>query len=989
MPDDMNSKQRSSWLDGANATWLESMYELYLNDPKAVDPQWRSQFEALKNEPLGNNNFPAEEISHAGVREYFKHGVPGHAKGPGQVQIEPIERKETNHKIDFSYERKQVRVLQLINSYRILGHFKANLNPLFAENATHIPELTLEYHQLSEADYDTVFDTGSLNTDDMASLKRIQRILKHTYCNTIGAEYMHISETNEKRWIQRQLERIISIPSMHFKARQRILRHLTAAEGLERYLHTRYVGQKRFSLEGAESLIPLLDELVQTSAASYGVKETLIGMAHRGRLNVLINILGKTPSELFDEFEGKTANNGDVGDVKYHMGFSSDIKTPRSTMHLALAFNPSHLEIVSPVVAGSVRARQQRRGDGSGAQIIPIQIHGDAAFSGQGVVMETFQMSQSRGYSIKGSIHIVINNQIGFTTSNVKDARSTQYCTEISKMVSAPIFHVNGDDPEAVVFIAKMALDYRMKFKKDVVIDMICYRRHGHNEADEPSATQPIMYKRIKSLPTTREIYVKKMHDAQIFTVQESEQIAREYRSKLEAGQCVAPNISSDDNYPFAFHWRDYSGRNSGRKINTAISLTDIKYLMDQLEQLPEQFELHPRVAKIMSDRHKMTAGASPIDWGYGETLAYAALLNDGFNIRLSGQDSGRGTFFHRHAVWHNQLKNQAYVPLRNLIRKNSPASKAFDKEQSAGNFLVIDSLLSEEAVLAFEYGYASTDPETLVIWEAQFGDFANNAQVVIDQFISAGEQKWQRQCGLVMLLPHGYEGQGAEHSSARLERFLQLCAQNNMQVCVPTTPAQVFHMLRRQMLRSYRKPLICMSPKSLLRHKLAVSALEDFSTGSFSNVIDDINSNSKRNKAEHIKRIVLCSGKVYYDLLEQQRQKQLADIAIIRIEQLYPFPEKELRTILNSYAKAVQIIWCQEEPRNQGAWYTIRHNLEALLHHKQTLSYVGRKPSAAPAVGVARIHAAQQKTLVKQALGLLEETPEGITLLGKESHEK
>ncbi len=968
MSDDMFSKQKNSWLDGANAAWLESMYETFLDDPNAVDPGWRIQFDALKN----NIN----EIPHSAIREHFKQAALKHkktyAKPPGsQAYSQP------EHKTDYGYERKQVRVLQLINAYRILGHIKANLNPLFAENTTDIPELTLEYHQLSQADLALEFDSGSLNTDDRASLKKILHVLQRTYCHTIGAEYMHISETTEKRWIQQQLESIISTPVLHYKARQRILRRLSAAEGLEKYLHTRYVGQKRFSLEGAESLIPLLDELIQTATA-YGIKETVIGMAHRGRLNVLINILGKVPAELFDEFEGKKEHGEYSGDVKYHMGFSSDIKTTHSTMHLALAFNPSHLEIVAPVVEGSVRARQQRRSDARGEQIIPIQIHGDAAFSGQGIVMETFQMSQSRGYSTKGTLHLVINNQIGFTTSNVKDARSTQYCTEVSKMVNAPIFHVNGDDPEAVVFIAQMALDYRMKFKKDVIIDMICYRRHGHNEADEPSATQPIMYKRIKALPTTREIYVQKMQDAQIFTSQETQDLAEEYRTKLEAGECVAPNIVHDEDYRFAFHWQDYSGKNLDQSVTSSVPLTDIKYLMDQLERLPKEFELHPRVAKIVSDRHKMTAGALPIDWGYGETLAYAALLNDGYNIRLSGQDSGRGTFFHRHAVWHNQLKNEAWVPLRNLNKETSQelsmdvqeanASKTAAKKKPTGDFLVIDSLLSEAAVLAFEYGYSSTDPETLVIWEAQFGDFANNAQVVIDQFISAGEQKWQRLCGLVMLLPHGFEGQGAEHSSARPERFLQLCAQNNMQVCVPTTPAQVFHMLRRQMLRNTRKPLICMSPKSLLRHKLAVSTLEDFSEGEFNKIIDD----KEVSDSKHITRIVLCSGKVYYDLLEQKRQNDLSQIALMRIEQLYPFPDKELQAIIKPFVNAKAIIWCQEEPRNQGAWYNIRHNLEAIVHADQTLTYAGREASAAPAVGVARLHVAQQKLLVNKALNLV-----------------
>ncbi len=960
MSDDINSKQQNTWLDGANAAWLEAMYETWLEQPDAIDPQWQQQFEQLNRisteQPATGTWHP--DIIHSRIRDYFRY----HALHPDTVSA-PCHEPELDH------ERKQVKVLQLINAYRFLGHIKANLNPLFPENSTEVPELTLEYHQLTEADLNTEFQTGSLHTTETATLKKILTILQQSYCNTIGSEYMHISETAEKRWLQQQIEGITSLPPLHYKARQRILRRLTAAEGLERYLHTRYVGQKRFSLEGAESLIPLLDELIQT-ATRYGVKETLIGMAHRGRLNVLVNILGKTPAELFDEFEGKKDTGDYAGDVKYHMGFSSDIKTPNATMHLALAFNPSHLEIVSPVVEGSVRARQQRHGDSAGEQVIPVQIHGDAAFAAQGVVMETFQMSQSRGYSTKGTIHIVVNNQIGFTTSNVHDARSTFYCTEVSKMVSAPIFHVNGDDPEAVVFVAQLALDYRMKFKKDVVIDMVCYRRHGHNEADEPSATQPLMYKRIKQLPTTREIYINKMLQAQIFTREETDDILNAYRAKLEAGESVAPNTTHDTEYR-AFLWRNYKSGDLGQKVNTRVDLDIIQNLMKQLEVIPDNFELHPRVAKIMSDRHKMTAGALPIDWGYGETLAYATLVNNGFNVRLSGQDSGRGTFFHRHAVWHNQLKNEAYVPLRNLQPYPQPEldSNNTNPEANMGNFLVIDSLLSEEAVLAFEYGYATSDPETLVIWEAQFGDFANNAQVVIDQFISAGEQKWQRLSGLVLFLPHGFEGQGAEHSSARLERFLQLCAQNNMQVCVPTTPAQIFHLLRRQMLRNIRKPLICMSPKSLLRHKLAVSSLEDFSEGQFFNIIDDSSIKDK----EKIRRMVLCSGKVYYDLLKQKQQQDLNHIALIRIEQLYPFPTQELQQILAQYRNAHELIWCQEEPRNQGAWYTIRHYLEALLAHRQTLKYIGRDAAAAPAVGVARIHLAQQKALVNEALNLTE----------------
>ncbi|MCP3852388.1 MAG: 2-oxoglutarate dehydrogenase E1 component [Gammaproteobacteria bacterium] len=959
----MKNKQKNSWLDGANAGWLESLYEAYLEKPESVEPQLRLQFDALNQ----NSEKTSKDVPHSNIRDSFKGEALKRRYSNTLPNISNDKASQTSQcSVDTTYERKQVRVLQLINSFRVLGHFKASLNPLYDVNSTQIPELTLEYHQLTDSDLRLEFDTGSLHTDDRATLKKILQVLEQTYCNSIGTEYMHISETAEKRWIQERLESAVSIPTLHYKARQRILRRLTAAEGLEKYLHTRYVGQKRFSLEGAESLIPLLDELVQT-AASYNIKETVIGMAHRGRLNVLINILGKTPGELFDEFEGKKETGDYMGDVKYHMGFSSDILTPQnqnSSMHLTLAFNPSHLEIVSPVVEGSVRARQERRFDKTGEQIIPIQIHGDSAFSGQGVVMETFQMSQARGYSTKGTLHIVINNQIGFTTSNVEDIRSSQYCTEVSKIVNAPIFHVNGDDPEAVVFVAKQALDFRMKFNKDVVIDMICYRRHGHNEADEPSATQPMMYQVIKALPTTRELYINKMQQAEIFTLDESEQLRTEYRDKLEAGECVAPNITPETDKSQAFHWQKYVGNPLGKTVKTGVELSTIKILMDQLEQLPAKFERHARVEKIVADRHKMSAGALLLDWGYAETLAYASLVNDGYNIRLSGQDSGRGTFFHRHVVWHNQLKKEAWVPLRNMKG---------DKDTPPGKFLVIDSLLSEEAVLAFEYGYASTDPETLVIWEAQFGDFANNAQVVIDQFISAGEQKWQRLCGLVMLLPHGFEGQGAEHSSARLERYLQLCAQNNMQVCVPSTPAQVFHMLRRQMHMKTRKPLICMSPKSLLRHKSAVSTLEEVSQGSFKTVIDDQLVLENSSLTHNITRAVLCSGKVYYDLKEVQESKNLQQVAIIRVEQLYPFPEKLLKKTLSQYKNLKQLVWCQEEPRNQGAWHIIRHHLEDVLQSISTsqLSYAGRSASAAPAVGVARIHIAQQSQLVNQALGL------------------
>ncbi|MDH3342572.1 MAG: 2-oxoglutarate dehydrogenase E1 component, partial [Gammaproteobacteria bacterium] len=721
----------------------------------------------------------------------------------------------------------------------------------------------------------------------------------------------------------------------------------------ERFLHTKYVGQKRFSLEGGESLIPLLDELVM-HAGKQGVKEVVIGMAHRGRLNVLVNIMGKTPDELFSEFEGTKKVEELTGDVKYHLGFSSDMSTPGGPVHLALAFNPSHLEIVAPVVEGSVRSRQFRRGDSEGVEVIPVQIHGDAAFSGQGVVMETLQMSQSRGYSTKGTLHIIINNQIGFTTSNQNDSRSTHYCTDIAKMVDAPIFHVNGDDPEAVIRVTRLALDYRMKYKKDVVIDMMCYRRHGHNEADEPKATQPIMYQKISALETTRKLYARQLVEEEVITDEQAEKMVVDVRKVLEAGDCVVPHKLKDEEVDASelIDWKPFSRCSTMQDVETGVAVDVMRKLSDTMQQLPDGFSLNPRVAKIIADRHKMSAGALPIDWGYAEIMAYATLVNDGFSVRLSGQDSGRGTFFHRHAVLHNQNERIAFVPLRSVGKDKS-------------NFLVIDSLLSELAVLAFEYGFSTADPKTLAIWEAQFGDFANGAQVVIDQFISAGEHKWGRACGLTMLLPHGYEGQGAEHSSARLERFLQLCAEQNMQVCIPSTPAQIFHLLRRQMVRSCRKPLIVMTPKSLLRHKLCVSSLEDLANGHYQRVISEIDALD----SNKVKRIVLCSGKVYYDLLEKRRAEKRDNVAIIRVEQLYPFPAKELNALLKSYTKSSELIWCQEEPKNQGSWDFVEPRANAMLEKKWNLSYVGRVSSSAPAVGSAKLHAVQQAELVERAI--------------------
>lgn len=932
----------SSHLSGSNAAYLEALYENYLKDPDSIGPEWREYFESLPG--AGET----EEVSHSAIREHFKQ-FSQHKLAYEPSQIANVSAGDVE---------KQVRVLQLINAYRFRGHQKAKIDPLAIKPRPKVPDLDIAHHGFSEQDLNVVFDTGSLFGQEKASLREILEILEQTYCGSIGSEYMHITDTIEKRWIQKRLESTRARPKYASETKQRLLERVTAAEGLESFLHRKYVGQKRFSLEGGESLIPLLDELIHRSGRN-GVREMTIGMAHRGRLNVLINVMGKTSAELFKEFEGKNTNNSEnTGDVKYHQGFSANIGTEGGLVHVALAFNPSHLEIVGPVVEGSARARQERHQDDDGDLVVPVVIHGDAAFAGQGVVMETFNMSQSRGFSTKGTVHIVVNNQIGFTTSYQKDARSTLYCTDVAKMVNAPIFHVNGDDPEAVLFVSQVALDYRMRFHKDVVIDLVCYRRHGHSEADEPSATQPLMYKRIREKETTRALYAKHLIDINVIAADEEEAMINTYRDRIEGGNSVVTEMIMNEEacYSYDAAWARFKKQLCNRQTETCIEIQKVRDLSDRLYQLPEGFVLHKNVEKIFDNRHKMAAGGLPIDWGFAENLAYASLLDNGFSIRLSGQDCGRGTFFHRHAAVHNQKNGKTYVPLRH-IAKNQP------------NFLVVNSLLSEEAVLAFEYGYATTDPNCLTIWEAQFGDFANNAQVVIDQFISAGEQKWNRLCGLAMFLPHGYEGQGPEHSSARLERYLQLCAQNNIQVCAPTTPSQIFHLLRRQMLSMCRKPLIVMTPKSLLRHRMAVSTLEDITEGEFKQVIPDSGDVSEND----VTRLILCSGKVYYDLLDKRHQLERNDVAIVRVEQLYPFPKEDLTTELLRYKNASEIVWCQEEPMNQGAWYASQHHIRAVLSSEHTLSYAGRPHLAAPAVGYPPLHIKQLHSLLREAFGLSE----------------
>lgn len=929
----MKAWLESSHLAGANATYVEDIYELYLSDPDLVSEEWRRVFEGL---PAPDN---VAEQPHSRVRDYFRRLAQ--------------ETKHYNVQVsDPDVDAKQVRVLQLINAYRFRGHEAAKLDPLEIWQRPPVAELEPSFHNLTEQDMEDTFNVGSLAIGkETMLLSDIYKSLNKIYCGSVGAEYMHMTDTEQKRWIQQRLESVVGQPSFSKEEKVTFLDELTAAEGLERYLGAKFPGAKRFSLEGGDALIPMTKELIR-QAGNQGMREVVIGMAHRGRLNMLVNVLGKRPQDLFDEFAGKHDETWGTGDVKYHQGFSADFATPSGNVHLVLAFNPSHLEIVNPVVIGSVRARQDRLDDKDGSKVLPITVHGDSAIAGQGVVAETFNMSQARGFKVGGTVRIVVNNQVGFTTSNPRDTRSTMYCTDIAKMVQAPIFHVNADDPEAVAFVTRIALDYRNTFKRDVVIDLVCYRRHGHNEADEPSATQPLMYKKIKKHPTPRKLYADVLIERNDVDIELATQLVNEYRDALDQGEVVVKEWR-----PMAMHsvdWSPYLAHDWDEQWNSTVPEDRFKELGKKVTSYPESHKLQSRVQKAYDDRRLMLSGEKPVDWGMAEIMAYATLLDDGQRIRISGQDSGRGTFFHRHAVLHNQLDASIYVPLRSLHTNQGP-------------FQVIDSVLSEEAVLAFEYGYATAEPSGLTIWEAQFGDFANGAQVVVDQFISSGEQKWGRLCGLTMLLPHGYEGQGPEHSSARLERYLQMCAEQNMQVVIPSTPAQVYHMLRRQVIRPMRRPLIVMSPKSLLRHPLCVSSLEDLTNGTFQAAIPEVDDLDP----SKVKRVVFCSGKVYYDLLEQRRNNEQTDVAIIRIEQLYPFPMIEVQEAIAPYTQVEDFVWCQEEPQNQGAWYSSQHNFRAAIPAGIDIKYAGRAASASPAVGYMSVHMKQQKALVNDALTL------------------
>jgi 2-oxoglutarate dehydrogenase E1 component len=918
-------------LYGGNGDFLDALYEQYLRDPASVDPRWREYFARLgadADQPHG-----ALRAAIAARAARGRTAAPAASAG----------------------DARQAAVSRLIQVWINRGHLVATIDPLGLMPRPRPRLLDLDYFHLTDADLDAEFYTGS-HIEAVPKRLRLRDIvaqLQLIYAGNVGAEFAHVSDSEERLWLQDQFQQGRLRHRFSADERRNILWQLTAAEGLERYLHTKYVGQKRFSLEGCEALIPLLDDLIQRSGAA-GVEELVIGMAHRGRLNVLVNILGKAPAELFSEFEGTydPSRLKGSGDVKYHKGFSADLRTANGNVHTVLAFNPSHLEVVDPVVEGSVRARQERRGDEHGTRVLPLLIHGDASFAGQGVVMETLQLSQARGFATGGTVHVIINNQVGFTTSEPRDARSTLYCSDVAKMLEVPIFHVNADDPEAVVFVTRLSLEYRIRFRKDVVIDLVGYRRHGHNEADEPAATQPAMYRIIRQHLPVRRLYADQLVAASVLKEGEPQAMYEQYRSDLDAGRPQARAALGMIGNKYTVDWRPYAQVDWTERVPTGVELPRLRSLGERLTSYPENFTLHPRVAQVVAQRRKMIQGEQPLDWGCAETLAYASLIEEGSAVRLSGQDSGRGTFFHRHAVLHDQSSDATWIPLQH-IAAGQPRVE------------IIDSVLSEEAVMGFEYGYATTDPATLVVWEAQYGDFANGGQVIIDQFISSGEAKWERFCGLTLFLPHGYEGAGPEHSSARLERFLQLCAENNMQVCVPSTPAQMFHLLRRQVRQSFRKPLIVMTPKSLLRHELSVSALEDLSRGAFARVIGE----ADKLVPQDVRRVVFCSGKVYFDLLRARRKENLREVALVRIEQLYPFPAEEYQAVLSRYPQMREIVWCQEEPQNQGAWYQIRHRLQELEMERVPVLYAGRAPAAAPATGIGRIHEIEQASLVAAAL--------------------
>ena len=923
----------SSHISAGHAAYLEGLYETFLNNPEELSKEWFEFFTNLPKLPNSNG-----EISHQKIINEFRNFSRNSA----------ILKK--------SVDERQGKVIRLIQSYRNRGHLKANLDPLGMMERRLVEDLNIEFHGLSHEDLNEEFYTDTFNTgSEKLSLRDIIKKLEDIYCGKIGIECNHIMDSAERRWLQNKFESKLNQYSFNEQERLNIFERLNSAEGLAKYLSAKYPGMKRFGIDGAESLVPLVETVIQ-DCGSLGASQICFGMAHRGRLNLLVNVLGKLPSDLFSAFsEDFELEGASTGDVKYHLGFSSNFDTPGGEVHVSLFNNPSHLEIVDPVVIGSVRARQDRINDKDRSKVIPVLLHGDAAFSGQGVVMESLQMSQTRGFNVGGTIHIIVNNQIGFTTSNINDSRSSDYSSDVAKIIQAPVIHVNGDDPEMVVNAAKIACKYRNKFKKDIVIDLFCYRRRGHNEADDPSATQPLMYEKISNHPSVLSQYENNLIEEEILNVEQSKKIKSNYRKSLEGGESVAKNLAKRPNDSLWFDWEPYLDVKWWPKVDTKYSKKELKKLGKEIISVPKEFNIGSQASKIFADRQEMNIGNISLNWGYAEIMAYATLLKDGYPIRLTGQDVRRGTFSHRHACIFDSKTGMGHISLSELAEKNKTS------------FDIYDSLLSEEAVLGFEYGYSATWPSGLTIWEAQFGDFANGAQVVIDQFIVSAQHKWERLSGLIMLLPHGYEGQGPEHSSARIERFLQLCASENIQVCVPSSPKQIFHLLRRQAIRKMRTPLIVISPKSLLRNPQAVSTLDDLSDGSFECVIDD-----ELDNKNDVKKIIMCSGKVFYELIEKRNKEKRYEIAIIRIEQLYPFPYDDLEEILLRYQNVHEYIWCQEEPLNQGAWFSHRHRIQRVLDrlgNNNEVKLVSRPPAAAPAVGLMKLHLKQQKTLINEAI--------------------
>ncbi|WP_142849602.1 2-oxoglutarate dehydrogenase E1 component [Telmatospirillum sp. J64-1] len=955
----MARQLETTFLTGQNATFIAELYTRYVEDPSSVDPSWVTFFEELHED----GRAMLQELQGA---SWSRHHASVIVNGEDAA---PVMTRPAATGGDLSAEGVRnavldsIRALMLIRAYRVRGHLQANLDPLGLMVRAPHPELDYRSYGFTEADLDREIFIDNVLGLETATLRQIIRALQETYCGTIGVEFMHIQDPEQKAWIQKRIESIHNHTEFTDRGKRAILERLTEGEGFERFLQMKYTGTKRFGLEGGESLIPALEQILKRGA-QLGVQDVVLGMAHRGRLNVLANVMQKPYRAIFSEFQGNPANPSDVqgsGDVKYHLGTSADRDFDGQVVHLSLTANPSHLEVVNPVVLGKVRAKQTQLDDTDRSKVMAILLHGDAAFAGQGVVAECFAMSQIEGYTTGGTVHVIINNQIGFTTLP-QYSRSGPYSSDIAKMAACPIFHVNADDPEAVVHVARIATEFRQTFKMDVVIDMICYRRHGHNESDEPAFTQPLMYRKIAQHPTTRQIYAQKLVSAGVLSEDEANGLVSAFQARMEEEFQAASNFRPNKADWFEGRWTGLAQLNEEEEFREERTDVDLAVLKDvglKLTEVPEGFNVNRKILRQLEAKKKAIETGKGIDWATAEALAFGTLLAEGTPVRLSGQDVGRGTFSQRHSVLIDQETENRFIPLNNI-------------KDGQARYEVIDSLLSEEGVLGFEYGYSLAEPHGLTIWEGQFGDFANGAQVIFDQFISSAESKWLRVSGLTILLPHGYEGQGPEHSSARWERYLQLAAEDNWQVCNCTTPANYYHALRRQIRRNFRKPLVMMTPKSLLRHKLCVSNLEDFATGSrFRRVLPETSTNLVADEA--IRRVVLCSGKVYYDLAEEREKRGLNDVAIVRIEQLYPWPHATIQKQLSRYKNA-EVVWCQEEPANMGPWTFVDRRLEYALeeiggHKAKRASYSGRRASASPATGSLKVHNAEQAKLVEDAL--------------------